>query len=495
VLSAANSEGGQRMLARQHKLGVGTEGIVGYVTGTGEPRVALDVGADAVYFDNPDMPDTRSEMALPLRVGDEIIGALDVQSTQEAAFDEEDVSVLTALADQIATAIQNARLFQQSQAALEEAQRAQRRFVQQEWSQLTTAGTKTSHEYTLSGVPSLGNAPLREVEQVWLDGQLVIADSNGAHSPHDAEQETDPSSQTHTALAAPIKLRDEIIGVLDLQEIDVERVWTDDEIALVQAVADQLGQALEGARLFEQTQASLSETQTLFDTSRNLAAAQKMEEIWHAIIDAARGRGADACGLFLFDTMERANARQLVLTTAWDRLGTPRMPVGTDLPLDSFSMFDTLRPDSSFEIADLAHAKNLDDGIRQLLTDLGFEALLHQPIAVRDRWFGLLTVLYETPHAFAGAETGFYRTLADQAALAIEGQRLLAESRRRAEREQLIRHITDKVRATSSIESILQTTVQELSRAMGLPRAFIRLGTEEEFAAASKAQRLGDSNP
>jgi GAF domain-containing protein len=254
VLRAANSPGGQRMLARHHGLGVGTEGIVGYVTGTGEPRVALDVGADAVYFDNPDMPDTRSEMALPLRVGDEIIGALDVQSTKEAAFDEEDVSVLTALADQIAIAIQNARLFQQSQVALEEAQQTHRRYIQQEWSQFTAEGPEMSYEYTLSGVPSVGNAALPEVEQAWLNGQLVVADPNGVHSPKSANNDTESPPLTHAALAAPIKLRDEIIGVLDLQETDVERVWTEDEIALVQAVADQLGQALEGARLFEETQ-------------------------------------------------------------------------------------------------------------------------------------------------------------------------------------------------------------------------------------------------
>ncbi|NIN93759.1 MAG: hypothetical protein GTO49_01955, partial [Anaerolineae bacterium] len=75
VLRAANSEGGQRMLARGHRLKVGEQGIVGYATGRREPRIALDVGADAVYFDNPDMPDTRSEMALPLIAGGHVLGA------------------------------------------------------------------------------------------------------------------------------------------------------------------------------------------------------------------------------------------------------------------------------------------------------------------------------------------------------------------------------------------------------------------------------------
>ncbi|MDW7991076.1 MAG: GAF domain-containing protein, partial [Anaerolineae bacterium] len=123
VLRAASSEGGQRMLARGHRLAVGKVGIVGYVAATGQPRIALDVGKDAVFFDNPDLPRTRSEMALPLKVGERVIGVLDVQSDQPAAFTEEDVAVLQTMADQIALAIENARLLEESRRALEELER------------------------------------------------------------------------------------------------------------------------------------------------------------------------------------------------------------------------------------------------------------------------------------------------------------------------------------------------------------------------------------
>jgi GAF domain-containing protein len=115
VLQAASSEGGGRMLERGHKLQVGKVGIVGYVSDTGEPRIALDVDEDAAHFASSDLPDTRSEMALPLKVRGRVIGVLDVQSTQEAAFSEDDVAVLQTLADQLATAIENARLFEQAQ--------------------------------------------------------------------------------------------------------------------------------------------------------------------------------------------------------------------------------------------------------------------------------------------------------------------------------------------------------------------------------------------
>ncbi len=116
VLRAASSEGGRRMLERGHRLPVGKVGIVGHVASTGEPRISLDVGLDAEHYAHSDLPDTRSEMALPLKVRGRVIGVLDVQSTQESAFSEEDVRILQTLADQLAAAIANARLFQEVRA-------------------------------------------------------------------------------------------------------------------------------------------------------------------------------------------------------------------------------------------------------------------------------------------------------------------------------------------------------------------------------------------
>ena len=103
LLSASNSPGGARMLARGHKLKVGEVGIVGTVAGSGQPRIALDVGKDAVFFDNPDLPQTRSEMALPLIIGDETFGVLDIQSVEANAFSEEDISTLQIIDDHTQT--------------------------------------------------------------------------------------------------------------------------------------------------------------------------------------------------------------------------------------------------------------------------------------------------------------------------------------------------------------------------------------------------------
>ncbi|RMF28638.1 MAG: GAF domain-containing protein [Chloroflexi bacterium] len=246
VLRAANSEGGQRMLARGHRLKVGETGIVGYVTATGEPRIALDVGEDAVWFNNPDLPLTRSELALPLKVGDETIGALDVQSTEEAAFTEEDVTVLSMLADQVAIAIQNARLLAQTQQALAEVEETHRQYLRRAWREVVARRGPLVYEYARTGTPSLKETLLPEMKRAIERGEVVampIADGDGGGG-----------AAAGSALAVPIKLRGQVIGVIDLQEIGDGRKWTEEEIALVRAISDQMALAAENVRLLEETE-------------------------------------------------------------------------------------------------------------------------------------------------------------------------------------------------------------------------------------------------
>lgn len=237
ALRAANSEGGQRMLARQHRLQVGQTGIVGYVTSAGEPRIATDVGQDAVFFNNPDLPLTRSEMALPLKANNLIIGALDVQSTQSNAFSQEDIQLFTILADQVAIAIHNNNLNAEMAAALVEAQNVHRRYLQQEWSRVAGAEAHNAYRY-INGiaVPSETlNAP--DVQSAVEFGEPVTTQEDGMH-----------------VLSVPVKLRGETIAVIRVQDTSDEvESWHPEEVETVKEVADQVALALENARLFTQT--------------------------------------------------------------------------------------------------------------------------------------------------------------------------------------------------------------------------------------------------
>ncbi len=236
VLQAASSEGGRRMLAGGHRLRVGEEGIVGYVTGRGEPRIALDVGADAVFFDNPYLPDTRSEMALPLWARGEIIGALDVQSKEPQAFGDEDVAVLQTLADQVAMAIGNARLFQRAQESLEAERRAYGKTSREAWGELLRAQPDLGFLSDRQGIFPVGDLWESQMELVLRTGEATPGDRDGR------------------TMAIPIKVRGQVIGVVDAQKPGESNEWTAEEVALMGTLAEQLGIALESARLYQDTQ-------------------------------------------------------------------------------------------------------------------------------------------------------------------------------------------------------------------------------------------------
>mgnify|MGYP001173726487 CR=1 FL=1 len=231
VLTAANSPGGQRMLARQHRLKVGEQGIVGAVTGSGEPRIALDVGTDAVFFNNPDLPETHSEMALPLHSEGKVIGALDVQSTESGAFTDEDVQTLSLLADQVSLAIENARLFESSNRTLNELQMVMRQSTREAWKRLPEQHKLLGFRYN-----AMGASPLKE--------PLDLAESSRGT--------TKGGGAEPTPLVVPIELRGEVIGSLVVQSPDGNE-WNEDQQDLIRAVAERVALSAENARLFEET--------------------------------------------------------------------------------------------------------------------------------------------------------------------------------------------------------------------------------------------------
>ena len=248
VLSAANSTGGGVMLDRKHRLRVGEEGIVGYAAATGKPRVAMDVGADAVFFNNPDLPGTHSEMALPLISKNVIVGVLDVQSTEMAAFTTEDIQMLSLLADQVSLAIENARLFDESRRALAESEMIGRRTTREAWSRLPEQQKLLGYRYSVAGA-----SPLRE---------LLKLGESGSGKQKDKQAK---SSQT----VVPIELRGETIGNLVVQS-PVGNKWNQDQLDLIKAVAERVALSAENARLFDETTARAEREKLVSDISSKI---------------------------------------------------------------------------------------------------------------------------------------------------------------------------------------------------------------------------------
>ncbi len=255
-LRAASSEGGQRLVAQNFRLRP-TEGMVGDVAQQGRYRLAQDVQQDAAFRPNPNLPDTRAELALPLRVHGEVMGVLDVQSTQPNAFHEEDVSVLQALADQVAVAINNAQLLRQVEESAEAERRAFGAISQEAWRALL--GTQKS----------LG----------FVSDQQGLAPAGDLWEPQmKAAAQTGPALEGGT-LAIPIKVRDQVIGVIDGRKRDGSGQWTQEEIALMQTLAEQSAVALESARLYQDTQRRAARERLLREISDQMQRAADMEAL------------------------------------------------------------------------------------------------------------------------------------------------------------------------------------------------------------------------
>ena len=266
VLAATNSEGGKQMLARNHRLRVGEQGIVGFVCQTGKPRIAMDVGEDAVFFDNPELPDTHSEMALPLISGDKIIGALDVQSTQRGAFVSEDVQTLGLLSNQVTLAIENTRLFEETRRALAESEAITRQTIREAWKKLPAENKLLGYRYTLTGASPL-NKPL-DITSL--------------------EKEKNKGGQTETTqIIAPIQLRGETIGALIVQAPSSAGM-DQDRIDLIKAVAERVAISAENARLFDETTRRAERERTVSDIAGRIRSVNDPQAMIQIAIEELR---------------------------------------------------------------------------------------------------------------------------------------------------------------------------------------------------------------
>lgn len=266
VLSAANSEGGQRMLERHHKLRVGQVGIVGYVAESGKPRIALDTGADAVYFNNPDLPETRSEMALPLLQADgQLIGVLDIQSIEPNAFNLENIEILTILADQVAVAISNARLYEETQRNLLESEILYRRDLQSGWRKFTRA-------QKIAGIRRVGVQADIYANPIELPGSDDALQSGKAYIANDKTQVT-----------IPVKLRGEIVGMLNVKADD-ERQWTSDEMDIVTAIVERAALSIESARLLAESRKAAEKERIIGEISAKVSAYTNRDNILQAAV-------------------------------------------------------------------------------------------------------------------------------------------------------------------------------------------------------------------
>ena len=272
-LVASTGEAGKQLLARNHRLPVGSQSVIGRVTQVGESVIAQNTDFDIVHAMNDLLPATRAELALPLIDSGNIIGALDVQSVEADAFQSIDVQALQIIANQLAVAIRNVRLFDQAQQNilennrlvfeyqnnLREVDRLNRTLTKQSWgryvAQATVDGATMSHDRVV-------------LQADWSNAMRTASD----------KQETYIESSDETQLVAvPILLRGQVIGAIEV-EIDTS-ANASDLGEMIQAISQRLANSLESARLFEETQEATLQEQEINEIVSHYEIAETIDEL------------------------------------------------------------------------------------------------------------------------------------------------------------------------------------------------------------------------
>lgn len=247
ILRSANTEAGLKMLARGHRQPVGQLGMVSSVAQSGQLRVAQNITSEKSLSQDLELQETQSELTLPLKSGDEIIGVLDIQSVNPSDFTEDDISTLSILADQVGIALQNSLLFEESQRALREANIESAQAAGRAWNQY--ADTLHMKGYRYDGIKS---EPL---------------------------DDTKHQNKENASLLIPVQLRGQTIGRLRLNPADRSHTWTDDELLMVKATAERVALALEGTRLLDEAQKRADRESFLSEIATKLSASFQLDSI------------------------------------------------------------------------------------------------------------------------------------------------------------------------------------------------------------------------
>ena len=476
VVAAGAGEAGRQMKAKNHQIPMAEEhSLVVSAARSHQGVIVNDVQQSPNFLPNPLLPDTCSELAVPLIVGEQLLGVLDVQANRIDYFTDEDIKVFTTLAAQVAIALQNVRRYDEIHQALEELTRLQRVMVREGWESYVQAKER----------PLLGFS---------FDGQEVtpVIDANAKEvtAPETIELMAEPHADTpdeDALVSLPLAVRGEEIGQLGLRSSDGSPI-SQRKQELLKTIAQQVSEALERTRLSEQTQFAFAETKkqaeelATINTVNEVASSQlNLSELLVTVgVTIRRTFDASSTYLALYDSQTGIISYPYFGDSEGVHLETDSHHIEKD---DSFTCQVILsrqpllhsRIRSNEEIEE--HGGSIvGDGAA--LIEHSFMAV---PMIVGKEVVGVIGVsdLYER-HSYNEDDLHLLSTLSSTVGVAIRNAQQYEAAQRRAEREALINAINQKIQSAPTVESAMKTAVTELGQALKLKQALVELTTKQE---------------
>jgi len=310
VYRAGSGEAGRELWEKGFRLRVGGTSMVGWCTARAQARIAQDVSVDAVYVPHELVPETRSEVALPLIARGQVLGALSVQSDRVGTFDPMAVSALQTMADQVAIAVDNARLYTESQQALDASRRAYGQLSQRAWRELLHSRGDWGYSFDQQAVRPAEGSWQPEMIEALRTGQIVV------HGPEhvtvtSTEVDRGENGAEEPVLALPLKVREDTVGVFGFYKNAGDRAWTPGETLLLQRLVDQLGAALESAQLYQETQRRAAREQAIRQITERMRSAVEVETILqNTITELAKALGVPRAYVRLGTETELLSSRR-----------------------------------------------------------------------------------------------------------------------------------------------------------------------------------------
>ncbi len=440
-------ETGRKMLADGHKMSLG-EGLIGTAVATGETVMRPTLADDPDWHPNPLLPETKGEIAVPIKWQDNVLGVLDVQSDQAGALTEDDRLLLEGLCGQIAVAMEQTRLRQEMAERLEEVNRLYQSMSREGWrTYRETADLPAGFMFDQTNVKPVDDAVLT----------------------------------TEAFATVPMKvLGGETVGNLAVAN-DPRRPLLQEDIDFLQQVSEQVALALEGARLAAQTQSALAQSEKLFEASRILTQSTDLQELTAKAVDMLGIPAINRALLTTFNYDAQDNIDSLdIVANWWNGTGHEVTGVGTHYPYDVIRAMSFFVSPAPVFFSDTHTDERVDAVTMNLVERLNLRAVAVLPLYTGTHQTGALILEAEEPHTFTEEEIRLFTALAPQISTMLENRRQFERAQRQAEREGLLNVISQKIQSATTVEAVLQIAARELGHALGAPMTIAQLSMKDK---------------
>lgn len=459
-LTAGAGSVGRKMVAERRQIFLRQQqSLVARAARTRQGVIVNDVRTISGFLPHPLLPETRAEMAVPMLVGEQLLGVLDLQSNQVNAFTTEDINIFTTLSTQVTVALQNAYQLEQTQATLQELTALQRAVTQQGWHTFMNTRKQTTQGFV---------AKERHVQPL---GDQATTAGPAAH--------ITTLKKAENTILNTVTVGETIVGGLGVT-LELDRQLTEPETELLQAISQQVGQALERTRLAEQTQIALNETQ---QRTEELAVLNEMSQSLTAqtTIDGV----LDIVYQYTSRLMDTTNFYIVLYDAALDEIEFALSATKGKIQRHT----ERRRAGQGITEYIIKHRKSLlmPNHVDQHLAALGIESYgspslswLGAPLLFGEQVVGVIGLQsYTTPDLYTEQHLRLLTAVANQATIAIENTRFIEETSQRAQKEQMLREITTRVTTAADADAILRTAAQEIGRALGL-ETFVYLSMQDQ---------------